>query len=352
MTEQSLHAGQDPVALTRTPWRAVVLFAVLASGLAWLVALPLWLMDPAHSLYGVAVTLTASVMMFTPAVAVLIVMIAMRVPPRGSRLRFLGMWPLRPARRVVWFIVASMFAPLLLVLASLAVAVAFGWVTLDLVHFSGFQAVLDAQLAGVPPELAEVSAAAMPPIAMLVVLQIASIPLGALINSIFAFGEELGWRGWLLPALRPLGVWPALLLSGVLWGLWHSPLILLGYNFNRLDLSGVLLMTVGCVMWGIFFGWLRLRSGSVWPAVVGHGALNASAGVFALLAAAGAPIDMSLVNPLGVSGWVVLALIAVGLVLTGQFKREPGLAPSRPKRYPPAGYGPPNEPPAHQPPTH
>ncbi|WP_244302974.1 CPBP family intramembrane glutamic endopeptidase [Leucobacter coleopterorum] len=102
-----------------------------------------------------------------------------------------------------------------------------------------------------------------------------------------------------MPALRPLGVWPSLILSGAIWGLWHSPLILLGYNFNLTDLRGVALMTAGCIAWGVLLGWSRLRTGSVWPAVFAHGALNASAGLFMLLAAAGEPLDPALASPLG-----------------------------------------------------
>lgn len=313
---------------TRVPWVAVAVFIVVSFGLAWLVALPLWLKDSSEPGYAALFSAIAGTMMFTPLLATLVVVFAMKVP-RGERMRFLGVWPLRPAKRVVWFIVASLFAPVLLVLACLGVSVAFGWVQLDLVNFSGFQLVIDEQLSGLDPATAELAAAATPALGLLVALQLVMIPFGAIVNSFFAFGEEIGWRGWLLPALRPLGVWPALLLSGVIWGLWHSPVILLGYNFNRTDVFGVLLMTAGCVIWGVFFGWLRLRSGSVWPAVLGHGALNAAAGIVFVLASADSPMNMALVNPLGAPGWIVLGVVALILFATGQFKREPQLAPRR-----------------------
>jgi membrane protease YdiL (CAAX protease family) len=53
--------------------------------------------------------------------------------------------------------------------------------------------------------------------------------VGAFINVIPAIGEELGWRGWLLPKRMPLGTVPALVLSGIIWGIWHAPLVLLRY---------------------------------------------------------------------------------------------------------------------------
>lgn len=311
--------------LARVPWGAVGVYVAVSFGLAWLVSLPIWLSGGAESpALGVLVPIVGAVMMFTPAAAVLVVVLALKVP-RGERLRFLGMWPLRPAKRVVWFAAAAILVPPILVALVAFVSAAFGLVDLDLHSFSGFRAMLDAQLAGLDPALA----ATMPPVGVLIAAQLAMIPVGALVNSVFAFGEEVGWRGWLLPALRPLGVWPALLLSGAIWGLWHSPLILVGYNFGYTDWRGVALMVGGCVAWGVLLGWARLRSASVWPAVIGHGALNASAGLVVLLSSASAAPDMGVVGPLGMVAWAVIAVIVVIIVLVGQFGREPELAARR-----------------------
>ena len=312
----------------RVQWGAVALFVVLSFGLAWLVALPLWRMGSDEPGYSVWFGALAAAMMFTPAIATVSALFVTRAPQR-ERLRFLGVWPLRPARRVVWFTVAALFAPLVIVLAAVGVSVLFGWAQLDLVTFSGFQATLDAQFASLDDDTAELARATMPPLGLLVALQLLMVPLGALVNSVLAFGEEIGWRGWLLPALLPLGTWPAILISGAIWGLWHSPLILLGYNFGLTDWRGVALMTGGCIAWGALLGWSRLRSGSVWPAVIGHGALNASAGVIVVLAAVDSPLDPALAMPLGVSGWIVIAIVVAVLVATGQFRedRQPQLAP-------------------------
>lgn len=305
---------------------AIISYIVIAMGLAWLVALPLWL---GGGLAGPLAGLVLPVMMYTPAVAVLFVMLVMRPVPRGRRLRFLGMWPLRPVKRVIWMSVIGLFGTIAVVVLSLVVAALCGWITLDLVTFSGFAKVLEAGPAG---------AVALPPLGVLVTAQLLALPVAAVtVNAVAAFGEEIGWRGFLVPALRRYGTWPALLVSGAVWGLWHAPIILLGYNFGRTDIIGVLLMTAGCLAWGVLLGWLRLRSGSVWPAVFAHGAVNAAAGLPTLLYAAGTRPDPALAFTLGASGWTACALVTVVLLLTGQFRRQPALAaPAPPRGAPPA----------------
>lgn len=293
----------------------ILTFVVLVWALAWLVALPLWLGD---GLASPLASLLVQAMMFTPAVATLIVLLIFRPVPRGRRLRFLGIWPLRPAKRVVWLSVIGLLAPPFLVLASVFVAGAFGWIALDLTGFSGFSELL---AANTPP------GTPLPPPGVLILVQAVSIPFAAAtINAVLAFGEELGWRGFLVPALRRYGTWAALLVSGVVWGLWHTPVILLGYNFNRTDVTGVLFMIGGAVVWGILLGWLRLRSASLWPAVFAHGALNASAGMFGWFVLAGTTTDLALSGPLGVAGWIVGVVVILALILTGQVRRQPELA--------------------------
>ena len=311
------------VAPVRIGLGAIIAYVVLACGLAWLVALPLWLGDGLRTPYA---GLLLPVMMYMPAVAVVIVLLVFRPIPKGQRLRFLGMWPLRPAKRVVWLMLIGLLAPPLLVLASTVLAALCGWLTVDLVNFSGFTELLAAKVpAGTP----------LPPAIVLIVVQAASIPVAAAtVNALAAFGEELGWRGFLVPALRRYGTWASLLISGVIWGLWHAPIILLGYDFGRTDPTGVLFMIGGCVVWGVLLGWLRLRSASMWPAVFAHGALNASAAMYLWFFAAGSRADPALVLPLGVAGWIVGAAVILVLILTGQFRRQPALAADRPRTLP------------------
>lgn len=103
----------------------------------------------------------------------------------------------------------------------------------------------------------------------------ASMLLGPLLQFVYALGEELGWRGFLLPRLMPLGKVPAYLVLGVVWGLWHAPLILVGFNYPGHPVSGVIMMCVATSALGLFINEMALYSRSVLLAAFIHAAVNA-----------------------------------------------------------------------------
>ena len=291
------------------PWPRIGLFAILALGLAWLVALPLWL-NPSNP---VIAQLVVPGMMFTPAIAVVIV--ALLTKQKGFW-RYVAAWPMAPIGRFVGMCVLGLLGPLALVIVGVIAVSMLGLVDLDLEHLSGFSAQLEAQLGALGQTAAE-----LPDPHVIAAVQLIAIPVAAILpNGILAFGEELAWRGWLTTALRPAGVWPTLIITGVLWGVWHAPIILLGHNYGRTDAWGVLLMVGACVAWGMFFGWLRLRSRSLWPAVLAHGSLNASAGLIMVLMALDSPYRPEIAGPMGMVMWALLAVLVVILVLCGQFR--------------------------------
>jgi membrane protease YdiL (CAAX protease family) len=133
------------------------------------------------------------------------------------------------------------------------------------------------------------------------------------IGTLFALGEELGWRGYLLPRLLGLGRGRAMLLSGFLHGVWHLPMILLTTTYhsdgNRLVVVPLFLATLTAA--GVFFGYLRLRSNSVWPAAVAHGAFNTIWSALATLTVPTSALWMEYLS--GESGVItlVLAIVAV-----------------------------------------
>jgi membrane protease YdiL (CAAX protease family) len=99
---------------------------------------------------------------------------------------------------------------------------------------------------------------------------------GVLVNCLFALGEELGWRGLLVPRLAETQSFTRTsAISGAIWAVWHWPLILLaGYEggSRAFSLAAFTLMVVAA---SFIFAWLRLASGSVWTAVLLHGSHNA-----------------------------------------------------------------------------
>jgi membrane protease YdiL (CAAX protease family) len=265
------------------------------------------------------------VMMFTPLASVLVVVFFVQKPRPRPLPEFFGLWPLRPLKRTIWMIVFGIVGSALVVIAGVFLAAVLGLVRLDLNHFSGFAATLHAAAAHAGVSIGSI------PTGLIVLIQLLAIPFAALINGFLTIGEELGWRGYLLPSLRHLGTWPALLISGAVWGFWHSPIILLGYNFTQPNLFGVAMMMSGCIVYGIMLGWLRLRTASVWPSVFAHGAFNATAGFLALVIAANTSAEPVATGPLGWVTWIVMALVIAALLATRQFSKQPSLE-RRPQR--------------------
>ncbi|MBV9712124.1 MAG: CPBP family intramembrane metalloprotease [Ktedonobacteraceae bacterium] len=91
----------------------------------------------------------------------------------------------------------------------------------------------------------------------------------------FAMGEELGWRGFMLTRMISAKIpWP-IFVSGLIWGLWHFPLILGGlYDVTPNLLLGTLIALLSVLGYVYIISWVRLYSGSVWPAALAHAAFN------------------------------------------------------------------------------
>jgi membrane protease YdiL (CAAX protease family) len=150
-----------------------------------------------------------------------------------------------------------------------------------------------------------------PPVALLYVLGVwGALTAGFTLNGLFAFGEEYGWRGWLMDQLEPLGAVRANLLTGVMWGVWHAPLILMGFNYGRAGALGVVAMVVMCTPFSFLLWRARRASGSVLSAAVIHGGFNGMAGFLLLFDAGRAPL---VGVPTGAVGALALGLVAAAM---------------------------------------
>lgn len=137
------------------------------------------------------------------------------------------------------------------------------------------------------------------------------LPAAIFFNAFVAFGEEYGWRSYLTPLLaRRLGWIGASIVVGIIWGLWHAPVILLGYNYQEeFWLPGVFLFTIFTVPAAVVHTYAYLKYGT-WGAAALHGAINALAGYYFFFYL---PNPVWLYNPAGVMGglaWTPLALYA------------------------------------------
>ncbi|WP_075727076.1 CPBP family intramembrane glutamic endopeptidase [Corynebacterium aquilae] len=294
--------GSSSVSAPATlPTKALAVFFLVSFSMAWVVCLPLWLTDLKHNM--LAVGALAGVMMFTPALGVVAAMLITHTPAAGERLAYLGMGVPKRWGAFLGYVALAIFGPFAIIVAIVAESILFGFITPDIVHLSGYMQQSGLEASSLHPWL-------------LVGIQLLFFPVGALLNSLLAFGEEIGWRGWLITALRPLGVVPSVLLVGAAWGLWHTPLILLGYNYQRSDIIGPAMMTVACMAWGMILGWMRYASGSVYIPAVAHGAINGAAGLTLMFHAAGTTQEQLLSGPLGlVAVLVCLEVVAVGYAI-------------------------------------
>lgn len=170
-------------------------------------------------------------------------------------------------------------------------------------------------------EAAGTSVEAMPmPLSVLMVIQaLQGIFLGPIMNFVTCFGEEWGWRGYLLPKMsEKFSSVPLVLITGVIWGLWHAPLTIVGHNYGMgyvgFPFTGILAMCLFCTVLGIFLSFVSLKTKSCIPAVLGHGAVNGFAAIGMYFTKDGGNPFVGPV-PTGVIGMVPFVVVAVIMVL-------------------------------------
>lgn len=100
--------------------------------------------------------------------------------------------------------------------------------------------------------------------------------VGTIIHIVFAAGEEIGWRGFFVPNLfKVMGFTRTCLLSGIIWSVWHFPLVMLGKYLSNIPLAiSLVQLTIVLLAMSFIINWIRLKSGSVWPAVLLHASHN------------------------------------------------------------------------------
>ncbi|MBQ8272220.1 MAG: CPBP family intramembrane metalloprotease [Tidjanibacter sp.] len=175
--------------------------------------------------------------------------------------------------------------------------------TLDLIIAQGIDNVPAEQIAQVE---------AMPEWVMVLSTVLSGIFAGVTINALFAFGEEYGWRCYMVKALGGRKFLSAALLIGFVWGIWHAPMILMGHNYPDARVAGVGMMVLFCILGGIIELYFVLKSGSMWAAVFIHGTINALAGMAMLMYPGSSAL---LTGMTGVAGMMAMVVVIALLYL-------------------------------------
>jgi membrane protease YdiL (CAAX protease family) len=297
--------------------KRILIFLALAFGIAWAGGLVIYLTGGLEGSPFAYLILTV-VYMGAPTIAHVLTRI---ITHEGWDNLYL-----RPRLRREWpYWVAAWFAPGVLTVIGM------------IVFFVLFPQYYDADLNAVKQMLETQAELTGQPVQdvnpwMIVISQtVIALVLAPLLNAFATFGEEFGWRAYLQPKLLSpsggaLGGRVMMLAMGVIWGVWHWPVIAMGHNYG-LDYpgapwGGLLMMIWFTLTVGTLLGWLTLRAGSVWPAVIGHAAINGIAAL-GVMFVKGQPNPLLGPLPVGLIGSAGFA--AVMLVL---FTRRRAFEPS------------------------
>lgn len=303
--------------------KRILIFLAFAFGISWAGALIIYLTgglenSPVYDIAGaqisLALILLPTVYMFGPAIANILTRWV-----TGEGRQDLHLRPRFENKRWVHFL-AAWVLPGLLTIAGL------------ILFFIILPKYFDSDFTLLRNQLSTTGVDDVNPWLIIVLQTVQAILMAPMLNAIPTFGEEFGWRGYLQPKLMPLGGRKAILLTGLIWGVWHWPVILMGYNYG-LDYFGApflgpLMMVWFTLILSALLGWVTIKANNVWPAVIGHGALNGIAAL-GLLFVQGEPSTLLGPSPVGLIGGAGFTIVAL-IIFFHPHALEPKLEESQP----------------------
>lgn len=288
--------------------KRVLIYIAITFALTWLYCLfvvyPIANGEALNGIPSIATQLAVAAAMFFPTIGVLLTRL---VTKEG----FKNAW-LRPhIRGNVKTYLLAWFGPAVLTFAGCAIYFLLFPGTFD--PDCGYMRQVMAA-AGTPYEAQAV------PMDLLMAIQIAqAVFLAPALNFVTCFGEEWGWRGYLLPKVsKHFSTVPTLLITGIIWGLWHTPLTIIGHNYGLgywgFPLTGIAMMCVFCIVMGIFLSYVTLKIKSCIPAILAHGAINGigAIGIYFTFDGGNPFVGPA---PTGIIGMIPFILVAIFMVV-------------------------------------
>jgi membrane protease YdiL (CAAX protease family) len=290
-------------------------FIILTCALSWIVAGAAILLG-LRDTQGLIYTVFASGYMWLPAVCTILLKMTRKERPFSNlNVSFKLNW---------WFLIAGI-TPLLYSFLTVGINLLFPGVSFS-VTYEGLLSSLPAAQA----EIVEQQLSRFPPLIFLLIQLASALIAGYTINAVFAFGEELGWRGYLLKSLQNRKLPRVSLIIGAVWGLWHFPLILLGHNYPQHPVAGVGMMIIWCMLLSPVMIYMVIKSKSVITAAIFHGTLNAISGIGTLYLVGGNDIINGVT---GISGFLALVLVNLSFFLYDKYVTKENIFTKRVGEY-------------------
>lgn len=258
----------------------------------------------------VAVQFIVGSMMFVPAIGVLITRLVTKEGFKNAMIK-----PVDFKHTFKYYLIAW-FGPAVLTVIGAAV------------YFLVFPGDFDPTMTAATAMLQEATAAqggAAMPADMVSIVMWAQLAMGVflspILNCLTCFGEEWGWRGYLVPKVyERMPFIPTVLVTGVIWGLWHAPLTVIGHNYGvgypGWPFLGIFAMCIFCIVIGTLFSYLTLKAKSCLPAVIGHGAVNGFVSAAVLFSVSGGNpfIGPMPIGIIGGVGFIAAAIVCCALM--------------------------------------
>jgi uncharacterized protein len=299
-------------------WRKIQLFLLISFGFSWLTAL---IMNVCHVDFNTtsATLIIAIFYMFGPAIATIVVQKYLY----KEKLSKIGLnFDKSKIKGYFWILVVF----LLLLSICFVVILIFG----NLFHFSQFGVIDFSQenfneallnLIQSKSNLTLTKIPELPVVTMFIVFIIQGLISGFTINIPIMFGEEFGWRGFLLNETKSLGFFKSSLFIGIFWGLWHLPLILIGLNYPNYPILGIFIMCLFTISLSPVFSYLRIKLNSILAPCILHGSINATGTIFILYTKDGNELFSSIAGFAGILAGLLTSFLLF-FILDKRFLNE------------------------------
>lgn len=241
--------------------------------------------------------------MMTPTLAVLVTKYATKEPLLEN------LWLKPEGRRTIQYCILGWLGPVVLI--------AIGCVVYFVIFKNQFDPNMTKTVSELSDKLPDLTDKDI--ISILRVQIVFNILMAPFYNFLPCVGEEIGWRGYFLNRLcEKYPMWKAVLIDGIVWGIWYFPMVIgIGLNYGKdcpgYPVTGCLCTLLYCIVLGTFYAFLTIKTHSCIPAILANACVGSMSGVGTLFLKNSENVDVFL-NPMPTSiiggiGFVVVAVI-------------------------------------------